>query len=316
MKLKREPALIQSEAGKEFLDAFNPSTKKIYRAGLRAFLSFYQETGKGETLEDFLDAVEEDVRRDRRSRKRVARNVLKDFVRWLEERKYTPKTIRTYISTVQSLGGYYGLKLSTRYVSLPSSQPVSKKHPWTLNEVGEFILGMKDPELRSISATIFQSGISVGDVLGITWGDVKREYQKDVVPLCFDFSRKKTDVPFMTFIGEFGVNLLREYLDTVEKKRDPDTIYSISERLVEDRFQDLAKERLGDYQGYNPMRPHSLRSAFRTLLGDAGQQEIYIEFFMGHRVAEHKRVYVSKSREGWRKTYKKYESALTPGELG
>lgn len=312
-KPKREsPASIQSEDGKEFLDAFDPSTRKVYRAGLGVFLRFYRETGKGKTLEDFLDAVEKDVRRDRRQRKRVARNVLKEFVRWLEEREYAPKTIRTYVSAVQSLGGYYGFDISTRYISLPSSQPISKKHPWTLGEVGEFILGITDRELRSISATIFQSGLSLADVLGITWGDIKHEYQKGIVPLCFDFSRKKTDVPFMTFIGRWAVKLLREYLDTVDEKSDADPIYSMGERVVEDRFLDLAKEKLGDFEGYNPMRPHSLRSAFRTFLADEGVDHDIAEFFMGHKVPEQRRVYQSRSREGWRRLYKKYEYALTP----
>ena len=310
--MKKVPG-ITSEDGKEFLDAFDPSTRKIYRAGLKLFLSFYKSKyGEDKTLEDFLDALEEDLRKPGRERKRVARNILRDFVRWMTEKGYTPKSIRTYVSTVQSLGSYYGFNISTRYVSLPSSQPVSKKYPWTLEEVGEFIGNIKDPELKSISATIFQSGISLGDVLSLTWMDIKREYERGVVPLCFDFARQKTDVPFMPFIGSWGFSLLREHLNTVGKKENHDAIYSIGKRMVQFRFKDLAKEKLGSWEGYNPCRPHSLRSAFRTFLGDAGLNETYIEFFMGHQVAEHKRVYVSKSREGWRNTYKQYEHALTP----
>ena len=96
------------------------------------------------------------------------------------------------------------------------------------------------------------------------------------------------------------------------KKEYPDPIYTISARTIEHRFKALATKKLGKFEGYNPMRPHSLRSAFRTLLGYAKLNETYIEFFMGHKIPEHKRVYLSKSREGWRKTYREYEDALTP----
>lgn len=304
-------AQIKSEDGKEFLEAFKPGTRKVYAAGLRTFLTFINEEDLGENLGDFLDALEEDARKSRREKKRVGRNALAGYVKWLLKKKYSPKSIRTYVSTVQSLAGYYGFYVSSRYVNLPSSQPVSKKHPWTLEEVGEFVLEMEDVELRSVSAALFQSGLSLVDVLGLTWGDIKLEYLKGATPLCFDFSRKKTDVPHMTFIGQWGVSLLKEHLGSA-KKRNPDPIYAVSARTIELRFKALATKKLGKFEGYNPMRPHSLRSAFRTLLGDAKLNETYIEFFMGHKIPEHKRVYLSKSREGWRKTYREYEHALTP----
>jgi len=171
---------------------------------------------------------------------------------------------------------------------------------------------MEDPELRSLAATMLQSGLSLGDVLSITWGDIKREYLRGVVPLCLDFSRKKTDVPFMTFIGQFAVNLLREHLGSKPKMRDSDPIYTLSERVVQDRFKKLAKKRLGKYKGYNPQRPHSLRSAFRTFLGDGGMPADEIHFFMGHQLPEQEEVYMCRSRDGWRRFYAKYERHLTP----
>jgi len=303
---------IESQDVKEFLDVFKPSTRKVYRSGLRVFLRFYNETGKGTTLEDFLDAIEEDMKKSRRERTRVARNVLREFIRWLEDHEYTPKTIRTYINSVQSLGQYYGISISARYIILPTSQPVSSKYPWTLEEIGKFIGLMKKPELKSIAATTFQSGIGIGDILHLTWGDIKREYNKKVSPLCFEITRQKTDVPFLSFIGDWGLSILRKHLSNAGRKQDSDPIYTMSMRTVQWHFKKMADRWIGDYEGRNPMRVHSLRSAFRTFLGDAGLNETYLEFFMGHRVPEHKRGYISKSREGWRAIYKKYEGALTP----
>jgi len=303
---------IESQDVREFLDAFKPGTRKVYRSGLRMFLRFYNETRKGKTLEDFLDAIEEDLKKSRRERTRVARKVLREFVRWLGDHQYTPKTIRTYVNSVQSLGQYYGLNISARYISLPTSQPVSSKYPWTLEEVGTFIGQMRKPELKSIAATTFQSGMNIGDVLHLTWGNIRSEYNKKVSPLCFEVTRQKTDVLFLSFVGAWGLSILRKYLSKAGRKQDSDPIYTMSKRTVQWHFQRQAKKWLGNYEGRNPMRVHSLRSAFRTFLGDAGLNETYLEFFMGHRVPEHKRVYVSKSREGWREIYAKYEDALTP----
>jgi len=293
------------EDAKEFLEALDPSTMRVYRVGLGSFQSFYG------SLKDFLDAVEEDLRKPRRQSARVAKNVLKGFVEWLQERDYAPKTIRTCVAAVQSLGKYYEIPISTRYVNLPASHPVSQKFPWTLEKVAEFISLIRKPEVKSLTVTLFQSGLSVSDALALTYGDIKYEYERGVVPLCFDLARIKTDVPFMTFIGEWGVSLLREHLRG-RRLRLGSRLYTISHRAIDHYFERLGKRWMGSYRGQNPCRPHSLRAAFRTLLGDAKMDRDIVKFFMGQRLPEQDRVYHSRSRGGWRRIYAEYEWALTP----
>ena len=152
----------------EFLDAFDPEkgTSRAYKAGLEVFGKFYRLRSKhygakGETLDDFLDSLEEDLRRPRREKKRVARRVLGGFVAWLKAEDYAPKTVRAYASAVQSFTGYYDLKISTKYVDMPSSTPVSDKFPWSLDKVAAFIGVIDDPEIKSIAVNIFQSGLSI-----------------------------------------------------------------------------------------------------------------------------------------------------------
>jgi len=294
----------------EFLDSFGVGTRRVYKAGLEAFLEFYRLTGKGQTLDDFLDAVEEDLRRPRRERKRVDRNVLKEFVRSLEE-KYAHKSIRSYVSAVQSFARYYGITISTRYVDMPSSMPISNKFPWTLDKVVAFIGKIDDSEIRSIAVTIFQSGLSISDILSQTWGDIKYEYERGIVPLCFDLARIKTDVPFMTFLGRWGFALLKKHLEG-KKLQLEDPLYTVSHRLIDLCFERLGKKWVGEYKGQNPCRPHSLRAAFRTILREAGIGHDTVEFFMGHELPEQVRVYNSRTRDGWRGIYGKFEYALTP----
>lgn len=295
----------------EFLDALGAGTRHVYQPGLDAFLTFYQKAGYGESLTAFLDDVEDDMKLPRRQRRRIARNVLKEFVRFCEKTGYAPKTIRAYVSAVQSFAGYYDIKLSTRYVDLPSSLPVSRKFPWTLDKVAEFVGMMKNPEYESIAVTIFQSGLSISDVLAQNYEDIKYEFENRITPLCVDLARIKTDVPFMSFIGSWGVSLLRQHLKG-RKLRLHSPLYTITARSVEKCFQKLGKKFIDEYTGQNPCRPHSLRAAFRTILGDAKADRDVVKFWMGQRLPEQDRVYHSRTRDGWRTLYAKYETYLTP----
>ena len=304
------------EETQEFLGALDPSTAKLYRNGLTAFQVFYKPQG---TIKGFLDRMDEDAQRPRNERKRVGRTTLKEFIKWLKAQGYAPKTVRTYVAAVQSEARYFDIALSTRYTNMPGGNPVSKKEPWTLESVTKFVGMMKKPLYRSIAVTVFQSGLSLSDLLALTYGDIKAEYEAGIVPLCLDLSRIKTDVPFMSFIGGWGIRTLKEHLSGVALALKPgDHLYNISESAIERYFKRQAKKfGVGEYEGNNPMRPHTLRSAFKTLLSDKKVDPLYTEFWMGHRVAEQQRVYVSKSREGWRQTYREQaEPILTALSIG
>jgi len=295
----------------EFLKALGPGTRKIYTYGLTAFQDFYKPQG---TVKSFLDRVEEDALKQRREKTRVARNAIKEFVEWLQAKGYKPKTVRAYVAAVQSLAKYFDLAVSTSYVNLPTARPFSQKYPWTIEAVAEFVEAMKKPMHRAIAVTIFQSGLGISDVLALTYGDIQREFEQGTAPLCLDLSRIKTDVPFMTFIGAWGVSLLKRHLDG-RKLNARDRLFEVTPRAVDRCFARVGRRFAGDYEGNCPCRPHSLRAAFRTLLSDHRVDPLFIEFWMGHKVAEQQRVYVSKSREGWRETYRtQAEPWLTPKE--
>lgn len=175
----------------EFLSALKPGARNVYGRGLKIFQQFYTSLG---SVIDFLDRVEHDMLLPRRKRKRVAMGVLSSFAAWLQESGYAPKTVRAYVGAVQSLAKYYDVPISLRYVRLTPAQPVNKKHPWTLVEVGEFVAAMNKPAYRSIAASILQSGLSISGLLVLTYGDVKEELEKNIAHLCLDLTRKKTTI--------------------------------------------------------------------------------------------------------------------------
>jgi len=291
---------------REFLDALSKSTRNVYTAGLRVFQTFYKKTPK-----NFLDAVEEDQRRLRHQRQRIARNTIKEFVKYLQSGGKTPKTIRAYVSAVQSLASYYDTSITTKFTNIPASVPVSSKFPWTLDTFVKFVSLFEDAEMKSIAVTIFQCGLSLSDILALNYGDIKYEYDNNIIPLCFDLYRIKTDVPHLTFIGRWGHYLLQRQLKGRQLELET-PIYRVSIRTIDEYFEGIAEEFVGEYRGRNPCRPHTLRAAFRTIEGDAGQDRDVAKFFMGQKLPEQDRVYHSRTRDGWRALYIKTEDALTP----
>ena len=293
----------------EFLSVLKRGTRNVYGRGLRLFEQFYSSQG---SIKDFLDRIEQDRLLPRSERRRVDRVTLNSFVVWLRNKGYSPKTIRIYVGAVQSLAKYFDIPISLRYVQLPPAQPVNKKHPWTIEEVGEFIAAMDKPIYRSIAASILQSGLGVSDLLALTYGDIKEEFEKGVMPLCLSLTRKKTGINFITFLGSWSIKLLKEYLAN-RKLEDEASIYDVSSRAVHAYFRKIAQKFASYCKDRNPYSPHSLRAAFRTFLSDHKVDPLYIEFWMGHKLPEQQGAYINKSIESWRQTYREQaEPHLTP----
>ncbi len=300
----------------EFLDAVEPNTRRVYRIGLSLFRKYYNKP-----VSSFLDEIEKDLARPRRKRKRVAVNTIKGFVEWLREKNYAPKTIRTYVASLQSLTTYFEIPISLRYVRLPPAIPEAKKYPWTLEKIGEFFKLM-DVETLALASCIFQSGLSLKDLLVLNYGDIKNEFETGEKRICLDLVRIKTDTPHMTFIGEYAYERLKKYLKVRGRLKPEDSLFPVSERTVHYRFRIVARELIRKMRErikygphtWNPCSPHSLRTAFRTLLRDAGAPEEYVEFWMGHNIGDIRKTYTMHSRDGWRKIYMKYEPAITPSD--
>ncbi|MEM2104689.1 MAG: hypothetical protein QW717_07375 [Candidatus Bathyarchaeia archaeon] len=199
-----------------------------------------------------MDRVEQDRLLSRSDRKRVDRVTLNGFAAWLQNRGYSPKTIRSYVGAVQSLAKYFGIPISLRYVQLPPFQPVNKKHPWTIEEVGDFIALMDKPLYKSIAASIVQSELSLSDLLALKYGAIKEEFEKGITPICLSLTRKKTGVAFITFMGSWSVKLLKDHLANL-KLDDDAPIYDVSSRVVHAYFRKVAQRFTNNLKCRNPI---------------------------------------------------------------
>jgi len=309
--------LIRVPEFDEFTEKFlslqkKPSTRSLYRVALLAFQKFYEPHG---TIADFIRAVKADQAILDVKPERVDEDTLRDFAAGLVNRGMAPKSVRAYVAAVQAELKYYRLPVSIKYLALPDNEVMSEKYSWTIERVSKLVgLMQSEPMYQSLAAFIFQSGLGIGDVLALTYGKIREEYESGTTPLALQLTRIKTNVKFTTFVGKWSVNLLKVHLQkTYPSIKPEDRLFPTSRVAADEYFRSLTSEFVKDYKGRNPIRPHSLRAGFKTLLGTAKVEHDFIEFWMGHKLPEQNRVYNQKDLEGWRQTYREQaEPFLTP----
>jgi integrase len=303
----------------DYLNKLNPSTHSVATATIDSFTAFYNEYGNG-TIIDFFRRVYEDNQLPPLDQKKVDTNTIAKYIEFLKSGKYKnrvyqAKTIRTYVGQMQSIGAYLRIPFSSRFTGLPPALAVNKKHSWELDEVAKFIESFDDPMYQAIGTAFFQSGSDVSTLRDVTYGDIQEEYEAGIFPLCLDMARHKTHIVHLTFLGEWATKHLKVWIETIGNVKSETKLFSVSRQSIDAYFRKQAIEFAGvdDFESRNPYSPHTLRAAFNTHARDHKADPIYTSFFMGHQVPEQEKVYVSKTRQGWRKTYvQQYEPWVTP----
>lgn len=291
-----------------------------YKPGLVWFQQYLSEQTlfpNVRSIHDFLLAVKADSKNeDSFKQSFLDRKLLKGFASKLLEEKKAPKTVRSYVGAVQSLGAYWKIPISTAYSDLPPAIAVNEKYTWSIEQVGVFIKSMKSPMYRCLGTWYIQTGLSNYDLLHLTYGKIKEQYEQDVSPFCLNLVRHKTrkfEIKFRAFIGALGIRYFREYYESLDRAlKAEDALFKISDNAIEYYFARRAREFLPKgFEKRNPCCPSSLRTAFRTFLTDECPDSI-IEYLMGHNLtADLSKTYVNKSDDSWRVIWRKYESFLT-----
>ncbi len=125
-----------------------------------------------------------------------------------------------------------------------------------------------------------------------------------------------------TFIGYDTVHYLRLYLQSRPGIKSGDPIFTLlgsSDRAtnasIQKKLRNYAAKLDFLYEedlknGYNPARPHSLRSAFRSRLTGKMDGDL-IEFFMAHQLGQSKSTYMNQPLNELREIYENYEHLLS-----
>jgi site-specific recombinase XerC len=318
---KRKPLHPEIE---EYLALKKTSTSKIYRSALRRFTKYYKTvSGEDKTISDFLDSIFDEYKKDRREQKRIAEIVIVEFIRHLKNNGLSGNSIRLSFAALQNFLKYKGININTIFVgNLPAQlgKKVNKKHPWKIEHLKEFVQKASSYRDKALILCMFQSGLAVQEICDLNYGEVRKDLELEVLPICLELVRQKTSIPFKTFFGRDAVKYLKLYLQTRKKLKDSSPLFSklareerLTTNAVQQRFSEIAQElsfiSKQDMEGYNPCRPHSMRSGFKSRL-TGKVSDTLIEFWMGHQLQGVSDNYLNKPTEELREDYMDAERYL------
>jgi integrase len=314
----------------EYLDLKSQSTAHAYSNSFARFLEFYQSKyGKDANFGHFLDRIFEERKKPRREQKRIAEIEVSQFIDFLKDKGLSNNTIRMYFAAVQNFLKWKEVIISMSFINVPppvekivDNKKVNGKHEWKIDQIKEFVGEAKSYRDKAIIACIFQSGLAVKEICNLNYGDIKKEFEAGILPICLRLIRQKTNVEFKTFFGRDAVKYLKLYLATKGELKPEDPLFvkqrarggeeRITSDSIEQFFSEIAQKvdfievREGHY---NPARPHSLRAAFNSRLINKIDKDLR-EFWMGHAVGGVARAYLNMPTEDMRKLYMTAEEFL------
>jgi len=311
--------VVLDEVAERYLASKKPSTAASYRGLLKRFRVFY-----GRDLSEFLEEVEEWREKNKTlpitERRRYAEDVARDLIAWLKEKGYSNNAIRGSLTALQNFLKYYEIPLTYSFIDIPP--PTSKKSNGKLRlkrkQIKEFVDSAEYPRDKAVIVCLFQSGLSLGDLLNIDYGDIREELEGEALPLMICLNRGKTDEEFKTFFGADALNYLKLYLGSRRDLGAGSPLFAklgssrrATDGAIQNNFRKYAdKISWIDVADYNPARPHSLRAAFRSRLTGKMDPDL-IEFMMGHALGPVKRAYLNIPDDELRELYAQFEHELS-----
>ncbi len=307
----------------KYLETKKETTRIAYEKCLKRFSKFY-----GHPFKHFLEHIETETKanldRPIHENIRPGEDIIRGFIDWHKEVGYSNYSTLQSIGAVQNALKYYGVSISFAFIETPTPRPQKKndKHAWTLPQIRQFVEVADYLRDKVYILFAFQSGLSIGDILALNYGDIRKEYEANIVPLAIEGYREKTNVPLRTFVGHDAVHYLGLYLQSRPNIKNGDPLFTLlgsperaTNASIQKKLRDYASKLDFLYEedlknGYSPARPHSLRSAFRSRLTGKMDGDL-IEFFMAHQLGQAKSTYMNQPLNELRAIYENYEHLLS-----
>ena len=275
--------------------------------------------------QELIDEIEEDRKKTRRERG-LPEYRLKEFIEKLKGEEKSEHTIARSVVAIKSFYKSNGYPLLVR---TPTAKTKTLKKSITAKDVLRLVEVVPHFREKSLITFLFQSGMPISDVLDLRYRDVKDELEQEKNPLLLNVSRGKINKRYQTFIGSDAIYFLKLYLNERKKKSEVLTEDSyifasntknnrpISHREASRIIRTAAiksglvnEDEIKRNGGLSPVRPHTLRSGFSTLLQLDGVQKILVEFWMGHKL-DYDAAYLIPPEEKQREEYSQHGVVLS-----
>ncbi|WXG43863.1 MAG: tyrosine-type recombinase/integrase [Promethearchaeati archaeon SRVP18_Atabeyarchaeia-1] len=296
-------------------------TRRNYLLRLRQYLEYIKKTPR-----QVIDEAIEDQRMDVRERRDVVSISLIGFLNHMKK-NHTEESSRSAVMAIRSFYATFDVRVRMNLGDSEIKFRRRKLVPKDVRKMLDHCLSIRD---RAVILVMYQSGIDVSTLTGLTYGDVARGLEESEHPLRLDLLRKKTHTRFNTYLGFDAVSALKTYLEDLKnaqgielRKSDPlffkeygrkgQVFEPLSRSAVEVMVRDVAK-RSGLIKGDEPISdvtPHALRSSFSKILAENGCNDSIIEFWLGHAIGSLGKAYRENQSEEVKQQYLKYEPYLS-----
>lgn len=270
----------------------SPRTERNYKLHFSQFCKF-----TGLTADRILMEYEQTT--DRAFKRKYAQ-LLRAWISRLVRQGYTSKSVKTMIATIKSFFKYSDLPLG--HVPTARDGVVFHNRDITKEEIVE-VLRISNPRDRAFFAVMAQSGLRVDTLCKLRIKHFQPDLLKGRIPLKIEVPKELAKGKYrryVTFIGEEGVQQLKNYLKTrasltpesyvfsqhgKEKQLDRRTVSHIFHRMLSKLkakgILDFKQRELGKP---SELRLYNLRKWFRKQAHQAGFE--FVQFWMGHIVRE------------------------------
>ena len=227
---------------KEFLDTIqNPSTRKVYRQGIKEFCEYYQKTAEeilNQRKDDLTQKPGEHIIDYKNRASRFEKEIEKFHGHLLDSGKKT-NSARTSTIGIRQLFRYYQMPVQIRAGSKVSKTvKTTNSFPLRIEHVRR-MFDIADIRERVILSLATDLGLRAGDFIAVKKDDLPQLDQETPIP--FDIMTGKEEVIAYGFLSQETVNVLKAYIPTLIKKDNPYLFPSNGSHISDEWLNKLLK---------------------------------------------------------------------------
>lgn len=269
------------KASKQWLTALRvdkSGSRHTEREYSRALYTYCEWIGK---TPDQLITERKNELKDEDTKKNTENKVREFCLMLTNTRDITRTTIATkYHAPLKSFYNYNDLPLKLK----TPKHTMHRREPHTTEEI-KVLMQIANVRERAIITVLKDSGISRQDVVKLTYGDIKTEFETEKQFIHLKVVRQKESLEYDTFIGKNAVECLKAYLNKRKNlgeqiTDDSPLIASLQGTSISPEGLSLIFIRLGKEVGFKTS-PHRFRKFFESHLG-LTVPTMLVRYWMGH----------------------------------
>lgn len=273
------------------------TTIKLYALVLNEYCSLLQTPPK-RLIESALTEEDKGIRKTQR---RVRKHLLK-YRQYLQEKSYSPKTIKTHITIIRSFYNEFEVELPRIRLKNKHEETLTTSKDIPGKEHIKKALKHANLKYTSIINLMAQSGMGSAEIRNLRNSDLLNAAQlnsfdleklKQVDILTWKIQRVKTGKHYFTFSGPDSIIALVDYLEQKHRKisfNSDDWLFGkgnkvLAKRTLEGYFIELnTRCDFGFHGRQRFFTSHKLRKYFATTLEASRMPHLMIRWLMGHSV--------------------------------